>query len=173
MASPCNKVYKRSIINDHNVRFSANCVYLEDLKFNLDYLKHTANVSIINEDLYEYRLNIGQNQIFKRKFRGVFLNADELFISIDEFVRASSSSLSKETILVSVAISAYYKEFCSHILDKDKAYSRSVLKQLNSNRYYGELLKHTSGKFFTVLKMLRKFRCYSLQIQVIKRRYGR
>lgn len=172
MASPCNKVYKRSIINECCIRFSAECVYLEDLKFNIDYLKHIRTLCIINKDLYKYRLHIGQNQILKRNFQGVFLNANALFMSTEKLLATISSSFSEQPLIVSILLKAYYEEFCCKIFGMDRKNTYKVLKQLNTNKYYRILLRNVKGKFFFVLKLLIQFKCYPLQIKIIKRRYA-
>jgi len=171
MSSPCNKVYNRELIEKKNVRFSTDCVYLEDLKFNLDYLKHINSLYIVNKDLYKYRLFFTQNQTLKRKFKGFFLNADEISISAEKLLNSLKSNFARHPTLVSILLKAYYQEFCGHIYEQDKAYVKEVLKKLNSNLYYNRLLSLSKGRFFKILKIFTRLGCKSLQIKTIKRRY--
>ena len=171
MSSPCNKVYDREIIEKNNLRFSTNCVCLEDLKFNLDYLRHIKSLYIINKDLYQYRLFIAQNQMLKREFKCFFLNADEIFISAKALIDSLKSDFSSHSVLVSILLKAYYQEFCSHIYKKDNRYAREVLGKLNSNSNYSRLLNFSKGKFFKALKLFARLGCKSLQIKLIQRRY--
>lgn len=49
------KLYKSSIITQHNIRFDTNCDFGEDLKFNLNYLSHIATISTSSSSSYHYR----------------------------------------------------------------------------------------------------------------------
>ena len=57
MASPCNKAYRRSIIDAYRIRMTEELSLGEDLLFNLEYLDKSSNqtIIIINTALYEYR----------------------------------------------------------------------------------------------------------------------
>ena len=171
MASPCNKVYKRDILQKFNVRFSLNCVYMEDFKFNLDYLCHIAAISIINENLYLYRLHIQSSQLLKRNFREPFINADEIVHSADALLKNLGIDYTETPILVSILLKLYYGEFCYLAHGKKNADIKKALTTLNSNQYYKRILKYGNGKFLTILKLLSKCRCYRLQAKVIMRRY--
>ena len=59
-----NKCYKRSIVIDNSIRLSKNILY-EDLFFNLDYLKFTKNILIINDTYYIYNNYINNKSITK------------------------------------------------------------------------------------------------------------
>ena len=171
MSSPCNKVYKKSILQNNNIKFSENCVYLEDLKFNLDYIQHAKEMYVINQDLYQYRLFLGTKPILKREFKGLFLNADEIVISAKTMLKKLDGVYKNFPVLVSVLLGAYYQEFYGRTSTQGKSYSKKILKQLNKNKNYRELLKSTKGKFFLLFKLLVFFRCYTLQIKAINRRY--
>lgn len=49
-----NKLYDASIIREHAIRFKEDVSYGEDMLFNIDCLKHTYKVGIIDECLYSY-----------------------------------------------------------------------------------------------------------------------
>jgi glycosyltransferase involved in cell wall biosynthesis len=53
--SPCNKVYSRKILNEHNIQFDNNVKIGEDLLFNIGYFKHCKSVYYLNNTLYFYR----------------------------------------------------------------------------------------------------------------------
>lgn len=54
-ASPCNKVYKRSIIEQAGLRFDEACVCYEDYIFNCQYCGLIHNFKVIDDPLYYYR----------------------------------------------------------------------------------------------------------------------
>lgn len=49
-----NKLYRVDIIKNNNVYFDSDIGWGEDLIFNLDYLEHCNNISIIKDSLYSY-----------------------------------------------------------------------------------------------------------------------
>ncbi len=51
-----NKIYKKDIIIDNNIKFNTNISIAEDLEFNLKYIDKIGNIKYINEFLYIYRL---------------------------------------------------------------------------------------------------------------------
>ncbi len=54
LSSPCNKIYKTSIIKDNDIRFDEKISYAEDLVFNLQYFRHISCVRMIPAATYHY-----------------------------------------------------------------------------------------------------------------------
>lgn len=59
--SPCNKLYKRSIISQNHLVFPLDMSMGEDLMFNLAYIKCINRACVIPEVLYDYRRNISNS----------------------------------------------------------------------------------------------------------------
>lgn len=58
MVSSCMALYRRGLIQKHNVRFMCERVVLsEDTLFNFDFLVHANNVGYLPEQFYYYRYN--------------------------------------------------------------------------------------------------------------------
>ncbi len=55
-----NKLYRRSIVIENNLRFYEGEKYVEDHAFNLKYLLFCEKVSVIRAPLYHYRIREGQ-----------------------------------------------------------------------------------------------------------------
>lgn len=53
---PYIKLYKRTIIQKHNIRFPPEYAYGEDLLFNYNYLEYVKAVYIVGQCLYHYRI---------------------------------------------------------------------------------------------------------------------
>lgn len=51
----CNKIYKREILRDNDLKFDEKKTYCEDLSFNITYIKYCKNILILNETYYYYR----------------------------------------------------------------------------------------------------------------------
>lgn len=61
-----NKLYKKEIIFEHNIRFNEKSSIAEDLEFNLDYFKKSKGLKYVNKTLYYYRKNNeGLNHLYK------------------------------------------------------------------------------------------------------------
>lgn len=53
--SPCNKVFKRALIEKHTIRFDNRIKIGEDLLFNIEYFKHCTSAFYVADYLYFYR----------------------------------------------------------------------------------------------------------------------
>lgn len=51
------RLYKLSIIREHNLCADENMKLFEDFSFNLDYLKHTNRIVFVNEHIYTYAMH--------------------------------------------------------------------------------------------------------------------
>lgn len=56
---PCTKLYRRSIIIEHDIHFPLDVHYGEDLLFNYDYLRHVKFIASVAESDYYYRQVFG------------------------------------------------------------------------------------------------------------------
>lgn len=59
---PTANLYRKSIIQEHNIRFRTDLSYGEDLLFNYEYLEHVKNITCIDKAYYHYRI-IGSNTL--------------------------------------------------------------------------------------------------------------
>ena len=57
---PWNKLYKRSLLETHRVRFGTFRVQ-EDELFNIEFMRHTGNVAVCDKAFYTYNLNVAGN----------------------------------------------------------------------------------------------------------------
>lgn len=53
--SPCNKLYRKEILDKHKIRFDKNIKIGEDLLFNIEYFKRCNSVYYLNDNFYFYR----------------------------------------------------------------------------------------------------------------------
>ncbi len=53
---PVIKLYKRTIIQEHNIHFPPEYTYGEDLLFNYSYLEYVKAIYIVDQCLYHYRI---------------------------------------------------------------------------------------------------------------------
>jgi len=163
MASPCNKVYDKDIISKHKIQFNEACSCLEDLIFNLLYLEYVTEVLVLHKDLYHYRLLILENQVLKRKFITPFENASYVYQSVKRFEQVKKVPLEEMKILYGIVYTQFvneYKYFSSKIY---KGKSKELLKILDNNTDYQQLIKLLCGKSIWLQRFAMKFHLYKLQ----------
>ena len=82
--SPCNRLYKTSIIQSKNIRFSTDYELGEDLIFNLQYIENSDTFYTTNQYLYYYRES--ENSL-TTKYRNDYL---EIQLQLNEFIKEFS-----------------------------------------------------------------------------------
>lgn len=169
IAAPWNKVYKRAVIDRNSLAFCETCVYLEDLKFNLDYLQYASEIKVLHKNLYRYRLFSDKSQILKRNFGEAFVNADELYTSAIAFVESRGKELKDCDVVVGLLLTAYVNEFLCQIRDKNKKTQKLILEAMVSNSCFKILVKLSKGKFYKLFNVLSMLRMRFLQIEVLKK----
>lgn len=51
------KLYHHKIIRQHHIRFESGIAFAEDLRFNIEYLKHVKKIGLIHCPIYDYRID--------------------------------------------------------------------------------------------------------------------
>ena len=69
------KVYRKSVIDQYNIRFNESISYLEDISFALEYLSHISNIYYLDEPAYHYRI-INENSLIT-KYRTKYVEATD------------------------------------------------------------------------------------------------
>ncbi len=72
-ASPCNKVFRSSVIKEYNVKFKEGVVCFEDYIFSLEYSSHISSFKSIETPIYYYRIFEVVNHISKRNWGELFV----------------------------------------------------------------------------------------------------
>jgi glycosyltransferase involved in cell wall biosynthesis len=57
IGSPCNKIFKKDILLNNKIKFKENQIFAEDFMFNIEYLYHVSDITVIKEPLYFYRID--------------------------------------------------------------------------------------------------------------------
>lgn len=165
-ASPCNKVYKKKIIEENNINFDTTCVCYEDLIFNLEYIKHIKNFNIIEDSLYYYRIEESVAHYLKRKWGEPFLISKKLVNKIKEvcsikkykkvlptFLLYSYTAFTTELQFLKATNKNYSQLLDSMVRDKDFVFTMTHLKNV--------------GKKLYIIKMLLKLKCYKKASKII------
>ena len=59
------KIYRKSVLDNYQIRFNESITYLEDCSFAIEYLGHTSNLYYMDMSYYHYRL-INENSLITK-----------------------------------------------------------------------------------------------------------
>lgn len=163
-----NKLYKKRIIDIWNLRFE-NIAIVEDLPFNLNYIKHIHSVSFIKDGLYHY--DISTSVLTKRISEEMFQNyisVHAFFLSLVniEFHNIISRSIYHQYLSLTIR---YINQIKIGKLQRREAFT--VL-----NKYLDNLLIRYSIQSYypkgykdIIIYSLIRFHCYSILFFLLKR----
>ena len=128
LQGPCGKLYKKSIINQHNLKFKEDLSYGEDTLFVYNYLKLVNKIVCIKDSFYHY--NLSNNESLNLKFRNdkidinLFLNK-ELYELIKDY-----NSNSRDIYFNRNKIA--YINYCDELTNSRISNKHSIIKRINS-----------------------------------------
>jgi glycosyltransferase involved in cell wall biosynthesis len=111
-----NKIYKKEIIVNNNIKFKESINIGEDLLFNIDYLYHTENILFISSELITY--NIHQNSLVSKFRENRYQIRVELLKSILNFLNRKKIGSKRNNLKIYSKM--LIKDFYAFILDFDK-----------------------------------------------------
>ena len=170
IASPCNKIYDKEIISKHKLKFNEACCCLEDFMFNLSYLEHVIDIFVLKKDLYCYRLLISKKQIFKRQFSIPFENASYVYQSIKKFESVKKIPFSEMDVLYGIAYTQFVNEFLYFSKKNYCGKEKKLIKILNNNKDYKQLINFLHGNYIRLLRMTMRLHLYKIQKLLLWRR---
>lgn len=163
LSSSCNKLIKKSIILDNNIRFDTNMAILEDLKFTLDILNNINKIIAINKPLYKYYNELSSSKLAKRP------NIDYMnnFIILDKSLRKTMLNIGLESIecqgRINCMITRYYLIYLEYLfsIDEDLNYKYKMLGHfINNDRVmYANNRANCSGLRLQLIRFLLKYNC--------------
>lgn len=135
LPSPCNKLYRLSIIQTYGLQFPEHTSYGEDLLFNLAYLAHCHSIYCLDQPLYCYQTQpesltnsaipdlFGQQKKLQHALRD-FLQKEDC-LSIDN-VRALQHTFAKDSLYAATNLFHH---------DNRSRNKRDILKQMMQDLY--------------------------------------
>lgn len=155
-----NKLFKRSIITNNQIRFSEGISFAEDFMFIVDYIRYVNVIQIIDNILYNYRSNVQNSLTFNnyKKFNvEKYWNAcmmtynkwKNLYLSINKFElnEKKINVLYLEFLFTSINMSfkssSSYSESIKKIkyIENDRKISISIVKKSTSLSFKQRLMK--------------------------------
>lgn len=135
-----NKLYRRSIIEEHGIRFPPESQGAEDLFFNMNYLQHCGKGVFLETPLYYYTLAEGSITDTFRRSRTV----SGQYMSLPRACRYAAKILQNISEAHAAAYRAraamYYQTVLRKLRSPDESYVNEAIAYVRENRKY--LLRH-------------------------------
>ena len=158
--SACNKLYKTNIIKKNNIIFPSQTL-TEDIAFNIDYFKHSTNISTIKEALYIYQLQ--NSQLTKKVSEDMFINYFNVHTNL-----LSTISSDKHRLIHQFVYHQYVSIIMRYLyLIKNKTLNKKDTFTLLDKYIKTPLIKKAFDSYHPVnykeyiIYSLIKFKCYS------------
>lgn len=165
------KLYKSSIIKEHNLRFESNVGFAEDFRFNLEYLKYVNKIALIHNPVYYYRVDTSGSlskkrrnpEIYWQEYLELYRRYKNLYSTkgifesvqvklsrflIEAYVSAVRQGVYNENIKLSELIALCKK------LDNDSQVraAANLYKKMTGKTYlYASLIFHHFGKILPII----------------------
>lgn len=135
-----NKLYRRNIIVENNIKFNDQLSLGEDILFNLDYLKHVKRISTVNSNLYNYVI-FNEGKSLSTKFNKNRIYAQiKVYTEIEQLLSKNNLYNEKNKdyfdITFSKALVGAIKNFAIHSIDtydNKKRYLRNLREEYHIN----------------------------------------
>lgn len=169
-----NKIYRRQIIEEHNVKFDNKISIGEDFIFNIDYLKNANKICLINDILYNY-VNVDCTSL-TQKYRENLWNEEkeeykhykDFFVDLNEYENYAKEI---EILLIYIFNSAISHLFNTNRLTKEQI-KQKIKKVINDkNLQYSVINSKTNNLYIKFVKNLIKIRNIDLIYYTYKIKY--
>ena len=148
-----NKLFKKSIIRDNNIKFPIGITIWEDIYFVFCYLEHCNEITIINQSLYYYRSRensaVNQSETVKKTM-------DKLAVlNLLKKLKISNLDFTKQIVIheINIKLSFLIK---SRINNKEQLKIEIVKIRNQKKKYHLKLgLKNTIKYIYLLLKMIK------------------
>lgn len=157
----CNKLYKRSIIEEYRIRFKDSLNIGEDEIFAMDYCNHIKSIAVLNDSFYKYRILNNSLTFTKKNILEYIMIAESLLANKENWI--SNELKCFDTIRAyQFALRGYFensiisiltnKRLCSILLDM-KIYSNNFL-YIRYKASYTKRILNTKNKIIRFILLL-------------------
>ena len=98
-----NKLVKKTVIKNHNIKFQPDLSLCEDLYFNCSLLKHNIKVAYLSKAFYHYDISTNQNSIVKTYTKATY--------DYDVYLLNKFSKLLEDSTEIQKLSNAYFSYF--------------------------------------------------------------
>lgn len=152
-----NKIYKKEIIKENNIKFDFNIWKGEDYKFNIDYFRYVSKIIISNENLYNY--SVGENGLtYKYDYKEFERRISNLNHHRDLYIEKNFKLDYVNTLYIISAMAGVIKiDLKKENLDKEQ-FRKKVYNIINNKDIEKSLTMKNDGNI--VIKILGKILKY-------------
>ncbi len=114
----CSKLFKRDIIEKHDIRFDTTMKLSEDTKFNIDFIKNSENISIVDKIIYNYDCTNGDaaTKKYLPDMQLYYLKVlDSLAVWFKKEARGEQIKTPKERLIYDIIV--YYCKYYNNGID--------------------------------------------------------
>lgn len=153
---PWNKLIKTEIVKNEKIRFNSKISLGEDLMFNLQCMKASKSIKIINKKLYNFTINDEGLGLKKRNKNEYMKNSIEV---INELISFSKDTKNIGNILLN--------ELCNIINRLIREYDKNYVFELLENIKYEQKVHNLNYKILTPKNYLINFLLKHKRFQII------
>lgn len=171
MGFPWNKLYRLDIIKNYNIRFTKGIILYEDVLFIYEYLKNAKKVELLNQAIYNYRINQDGATL---KYKPEIMKSNNIFL---EKIYKYKEEMNNNQINAfwSRIIRCYGNIFTYYLCNKKK--NSSTIKEMKyvliSQPIYKEAINNVKFKALTkkqiILVILTKMKLFWLLRIILKK----
>ena len=118
-----NKLYKKKIIDEFDIRMDVNISMSEDAIFNLQYLQHTSLISILKSPVYYYVKSEGSLVMQNISIQGIVTQKKNVISYYEDFYRnilSEEDFEARKPIIYSYLVSVSTDGFALPLIDEEK-----------------------------------------------------
>ncbi len=93
--STCGRLYSKAHLEKYNIRFDDEIRVLEDLCFNLNFVKYSNTVSHISSVVYNFLVLGVANYASKRKYSDYIISNEKVYFALKDFLEYYNLELTK------------------------------------------------------------------------------
>ena len=151
MESACLKSYRRSYLQKHGIRFSAEMIIFEDFYFVLSCLSYKPAITLIPYIAYHYIVDVEYNPVARRGGKDLYLSVHNLFMALDELsgkveIESYSYEILTRTIANKINI-VIGQASTATTLAKKKLPFKQISKDEVIRKRQSEVLRYAGGRY--------------------------
>lgn len=151
-----SRAYKRSIIEENNIRFIDNKrIFAEDLQFLLFYLPHAKSITAINMPLYHYMYR--ENSIMSiSKTLSKINNMNELSKEVYDYYKSNGSFSKLIDVFPLIHVFILYSVLkINKNIRNNRKYNKALIKEINDFSFFNDNIKKFLKKKYKFLSIVR------------------
>lgn len=160
LCGPCNKLYRKSIIEENGIRFDVSLTVGEDTHFNMQYILKSKYVFCMSE-IYYFYVRDNENSLFS-KFRSCYYEdakkVYELKKKTAEELQCSDKAIDT---LTKIYVSGFIPNLFKAIKTADRKICIEYMRKINTDTLFCDNIEMFRGRCRDYLfAMLIKKKCY-------------